>query len=412
VNGDSSSTALTERDLEWLFRTGPTDRLGAYRQRDPVGRKRDLKRIFGLFPVLTERLQQRAGTLSGGEQQMLAIGRALMAEPRLLMLDEPFLGLAPKLIDRIVSALQRIRVEGTTALLVEQNLCLALALADRGYVLQTGRIVLTGTVSELLGNEEVRRAYLGIDARVDASRAAARVGLLVPSSNTTMEPDLWDGLAGLATVHTARMRLVGASEHEERRMVAAFAEPAAIDLATCRPDILVFGCTSAGGVLGAAGERALLQRLSGITGCPVVSVVDAVTSALTERDAQMVGLLTPYTHDLTAAVATRLAAAGVRIGPQSSMGFSDNLDIGALQPEAVVDAARPFADAPIDALFISCTNLRAYEVRDEVAQTIGRPVVTSNAAVLEPAQGLPLLRPSPLVGRVTACLCRLPVFVL
>jgi branched-chain amino acid transport system ATP-binding protein len=121
----------------------------------------DLDRVFELFPRLKERINQKAGTMSGGEQQMLAIGRALMAHPTLLLLDEPSMGLAPILIEKIFEVVQEINKQGTTVLLVEQNALMALAIADRGYVLQTGEIVLSDTGAALLKNEQVRKAYLG-----------------------------------------------------------------------------------------------------------------------------------------------------------------------------------------------------------------------------------------------------------
>ena len=121
----------------------------------------DTERVLTLFPVLRERLAQVAGTLSGGEQQMLAVGRALMARPRLLLLDEPSMGLSPVLTERIFQTIVDINRQGTTILLVEQNAAMALAIAHRGYVLETGAIVLSGTAKELAGNDEVRRAYLG-----------------------------------------------------------------------------------------------------------------------------------------------------------------------------------------------------------------------------------------------------------
>jgi branched-chain amino acid transport system ATP-binding protein len=123
----------------------------------------DLERVYTLFPILKTREHQLAGTLSGGEQQMLAIGRALMARPRLMMLDEPSMGLAPLVVKDIFGIIQRIRAEGTTVLLVEQNARSALKIANRGYVLETGRIVLQGTAEELLANRDVQRAYLGSD---------------------------------------------------------------------------------------------------------------------------------------------------------------------------------------------------------------------------------------------------------
>ena len=137
-------------------------RLGAYARRGDPARFEPLKLVFTLFPRLQERLPQRAETLSGGEQQMLAIGRALMTQPRLLMLDEPSQGIAPKLVDDILAAISRIRDLGTTVLLVEQRLAEALELADRAYVLQTGRIVMEGPAAAIAGDADVRRAYLGM----------------------------------------------------------------------------------------------------------------------------------------------------------------------------------------------------------------------------------------------------------
>jgi len=124
---------------------------------------RDLERVHDLFPILAKRDRQLAGTLSGGEQQMLAIARALMARPKLVMLDEPSMGLAPLVVKDIFAIVKRISAEGTTVLLVEQNARSALRIATRGYVLETGRIVLQGTAEELLANRDVQRAYLGSD---------------------------------------------------------------------------------------------------------------------------------------------------------------------------------------------------------------------------------------------------------
>jgi branched-chain amino acid transport system ATP-binding protein len=135
--------------------------LGAYFCNDSQELRRRMDRVLQLFPILGQRRNQAAGTLSGGEQQMLAIGRGLMAEPRLLMLDEPSLGLAPALVDGIFDVLVELNRQGTTLLLVEQNANVALSIADRGYVLETGRIVQHGSASDLLDDEEVRRAYLG-----------------------------------------------------------------------------------------------------------------------------------------------------------------------------------------------------------------------------------------------------------
>ena len=135
--------------------------LGGYARRDGSSARRESQRVFDYFPRLGERLQQRAGTLSGGEQQMLAIGRALMARPRLLLLDEPSLGLAPLLVKEIFRVIGDIRAAGTTVLLVEQNAHMALSVADHAYVLETGRVILADRSAALRQREEVQRAYLG-----------------------------------------------------------------------------------------------------------------------------------------------------------------------------------------------------------------------------------------------------------
>jgi branched-chain amino acid transport system ATP-binding protein len=135
--------------------------MGAYARRDRAGIQRDMERVFELFPRLQERARQVAGTLSGGEQQMLAIGRALMASPQLFLLDEPSMGLAPILVETIFDTIREINSQGTTVLLVEQNALMALSVASRGYVLQTGEIVLHDTAAQLQANEMVRKAYLG-----------------------------------------------------------------------------------------------------------------------------------------------------------------------------------------------------------------------------------------------------------
>jgi branched-chain amino acid transport system ATP-binding protein len=135
--------------------------LGAYLRRDRAGIEADRERMFGIFPVLREREKQVAGTLSGGEQQMLAISRALMGRPRLLLLDEPSLGLAPQVTQKIFQTLAEVNRQGVSLLLVEQNAQLALALAHRAYVLETGQVVMQGTGKELLASPEVRKAYLG-----------------------------------------------------------------------------------------------------------------------------------------------------------------------------------------------------------------------------------------------------------
>ncbi len=137
--------------------------MGAYLRRDKGGVARDLDHVYGLFPVLRERISQMGGTLSGGEQQMLAIGRALMAKPSLLLLDEPSLGLAPLVVENIFDIIKRINAEGATVMLVEQNAQMALQISDRGYVLETGVVTLEGSAKDLLDDPKVRSAYLGLD---------------------------------------------------------------------------------------------------------------------------------------------------------------------------------------------------------------------------------------------------------
>ena len=135
--------------------------MGAYVRRDAAAVVADLERVYAHFPILADRRRQAAGTLSGGEQQMLAIGRALMARPRLIMFDEPSLGLAPTVVETTFAIIGDIRRSGTTVLMVEQNARLALRMADRGYVMESGHIVLSGAARELLHNDHVRAAYLG-----------------------------------------------------------------------------------------------------------------------------------------------------------------------------------------------------------------------------------------------------------
>ena len=137
--------------------------MGAFTRTDRDGIESDMERVFTLFPRLRERMNQKGGTLSGGEQQMLAIGRALMGRPRVLLLDEPSMGLAPVLVEQIFSIIKDINQQGTTILLVEQNALMALQIAHRGYVLQTGQIVLSDEAQALSENEMVQKAYLGIE---------------------------------------------------------------------------------------------------------------------------------------------------------------------------------------------------------------------------------------------------------
>lgn len=135
--------------------------LGAYIRKDASGVRKDMEKVYELFPRLLERRKQLSGTLSGGEQQMLAMGRAIMAKPKLLLLDEPSMGLAPLMVKQIFNIIEQINKDGTTVLLVEQNANMALSIANRAYVIETGRIEISGTAAELQASEEIKKAYLG-----------------------------------------------------------------------------------------------------------------------------------------------------------------------------------------------------------------------------------------------------------
>jgi branched-chain amino acid transport system ATP-binding protein len=150
------------RDLFPYMSVMANIRLGAYLRKDKEGITAALEKVFTLFPLLKERSNQKAGSLSGGEQQMLAIGRALMAKPRLLMMDEPSLGLAPLVIDLLADVISDINKSGISVLLVEQNAGLVTQVADRGYVLEVGKVVLEGNIKELMSNQLVQRAFLGV----------------------------------------------------------------------------------------------------------------------------------------------------------------------------------------------------------------------------------------------------------
>jgi len=175
LNGIALEKMPTDKIVEQGVSQAPEDRqifprmsvlenleMGAYQRKDKDGIQKDLSRVFELFPRLKERIKQAGGTLSGGEQQMLAMARAMMARPKVLMLDEPSMGLAPILVEQIFEIIIEINAQGSTILLVEQNAMMALSVAKRGYVLETGHIVLSGTAEELKNNKQVQDTYLGV----------------------------------------------------------------------------------------------------------------------------------------------------------------------------------------------------------------------------------------------------------
>lgn len=211
-----------------------------------------------------------------------------------------------------------------------------------------------------------------------------RIALIVPSSNTVMENDLHDGLPKSSfTVHTDRMYLVETTREAEIRMIEEFADQAAKDLATVEPDLLVFGCTSAGSLFGLEGDQRVCARLSALSGCPTLGVIQAVDSALAQAGAQRLAVLTPYNEDLTQSVASAVARGRTIVGA-FGMGITDNVALADPTPEDIrAFAVKNLEGLEYDTVLISCTNFRALEARDELARLLGVPVITSNSAVLD-----------------------------
>lgn len=219
-----------------------------------------------------------------------------------------------------------------------------------------------------------------------STRTPRRLGVIVPSTNTVVESDYARETPEDVTVHVSRMYLEETTADDERRMVTEYLPDAARDLATCRPDAVVFACTSAGAVLGEAGERNLVADLSSRFGAPVVSTNDAVARALTHRGIARAAVVTPYVPDLTERIVAGLGRHDVTAPQAYGMEIVDPFAIADVTPASIVEfVTRHVRLDGIDGLFVSCTNLRAMEAREALAEWSGLPVVTSNQAALEQA---------------------------
>jgi len=210
-----------------------------------------------------------------------------------------------------------------------------------------------------------------------------RVGLLVPSSNTVMEPDLWRALPPGATLHTGRMYLEDTTPEGESRMLDEHVLPAARDLATARPDLIVFGCTSAGALRGNGYDGELCARISALSGVPTVSVIASVRQAIAARGARRVGVVTPYVDALNQRIRESVEADGVEVAGIAGLGISDNFEIARVPVERICDfAERTLRGLPVDLAFVSCTNFPAVSALPELERRLGLPVVTSNQAAV------------------------------
>ena len=222
-----------------------------------------------------------------------------------------------------------------------------------------------------------------------------RVGLLVPSSNTVMEPDVWRALPPGATLHTGRMYLEETTPEAESRMLDEHVLPAARDLATARPDLIVFGCTSAGALRGNQYDADLCRRISDLSGVPTVSVIASVRQAITASGARRVGVVTPYVDALNQRIRESVEADGVAVAGIAGLGISDNFEIATVPQERIVDfAERTLRDLDIDLAFVSCTNFPAVTALPELERRLGLPVVTSNQAAIAAMLGLLAIAPA------------------
>ncbi len=212
-----------------------------------------------------------------------------------------------------------------------------------------------------------------------------RVGLLIPSSNTVMEADFLNGLSPDVGLHTARMFMEETTPEAEGEMLDAYAMPAAIAVATARPDVIVFGCTSAGALRGNAYDTEFCNRIEAETGVDVVSVIAAVAAAIRRRGARRIGVVTPYVLALNEKIAESLEAQGdLEVVVIDGMGVTENFAIAEIEPQAIIEfAVSTFNGHELDLAFVSCTNLHGVDVREDLEAILGVPVVTSNHAALE-----------------------------
>jgi maleate isomerase len=218
---------------------------------------------------------------------------------------------------------------------------------------------------------------------------ARRLGLLLPSSGTVQEVDFYRRVPPDVTVHAARMRLPATTEADEVRMLDAHALPAAADLATIRPDVIVFSCTSAGALRGRAYETRLCQEIAATARAPVVSTMDAVRRELARLGVRSVAVVTPYPETLTGPVRASLEADGLEVPAAAGLGLTDSLEIAAVTPDEIVRfAVDTFGRGRADAVFVACCTFRAFDARDAIAAALGVPVVTSNQAALAAALGV------------------------
>jgi maleate isomerase len=215
---------------------------------------------------------------------------------------------------------------------------------------------------------------------------ARRLGLLLPSSGTVQEVDFYRRVPPNVTVHAARMRLPTTTEADEVRMLDAHVLPAAADLGTMRPDVVVFSCTSAGALRGRAYETRLCQEIADAAGAPVVSTMEAVRDVLDRLGARSVAVVTPYPESLTAPIQASLEADGLTVPVARGLGLTDSLEIAAVEPAAILRfAVETFRGGPAEALLVACCTFRAFDARDAIAAALGVPVVTSNQAALDAA---------------------------